>query len=130
MSRPVSGSTANMLTSVCVSMFSDGVKAHEPLRPDAADDRSRDELNDSSVFFLCSSSDVAEELRLPAAARRPHVRPTAGEGHAVGRGRHAALLRHPGDGDTGRDDDRVSRHNTRDSGESSHRDTVCGVQCR
>lgn len=60
-------------------------------------------------FFLCSSSDVAEELRLPAAARCPHVRPAAGEGHALGRGRHAAFLRHPGDGDSGRDDDRVSR---------------------
>lgn len=71
-------------------------------------------------FFLCSSSDVAEDLRLPAAARRPHVRPAAGEGHAVGRGRHAAFLRHPGDGDTGRDHDRVSRRNARDSGESSH----------
>lgn len=82
------------------------------------------------MFFLCSSSDMAEELRLPAAARCPHVRPAAGEGHALGRGRHAAFLRHPSDGDTGRDDNRVSRRDTRDSGESSHSDTVCGVQCR
>lgn len=61
-------------------------------------------------LFLFRLSDVAEELRLPAASRRPHVRPAAGESHAVRRGRHAALLRHSCDGNTGRDDYRVSHH--------------------
>lgn len=64
-------------------------------------------------LFLSSLSDVAEELRLPAASRRPHVRPAAGESHAVRRGRHAALLRHPCDGNTGRDDYRVSHYRVR-----------------
>lgn len=65
------------------------------------------------VLYRPSLSDVAEELRLPAASRRPHVRPAAGESHAVRRGRHAALLRHPCDGNTGRDDYRVSHYRVR-----------------
>lgn len=60
------------------------------------------------LLLLFSLSDVAEELRLPAASRRPYVGPAAGESHAVRRGRHAALLRHSCDGNTGRDDHRVS----------------------
>lgn len=69
----------------------------------------------SSRLVLCNRpllsvflSDVAEELRLPAASRRSDIRPAAGEGHAVCRGRHAALLRHPCDGSVGWDDYRVS----------------------
>lgn len=53
-------------------------------------------------------ADVAEELRLPTASGHPNVRPATGEGHAVGRRRHAALLRDSRDGDPGREDDRVS----------------------
>lgn len=66
-------------------------------------------MNSYSLSPPLSLSDVAEELRLPAASRRPHVRPAAGEGHAVGRGRHAALLRHSCDGNPGPDDHRVSQ---------------------
>lgn len=66
--------------------------------------------DDVVLYFLLlfSLTDVAEELRLPAASRRPHVGPAAGESHAVRRGRHAALLRHSCHGNTGRDDHRVS----------------------
>lgn len=67
---------------------------------------------DHDRFIFSCFSDVAEELRLPAASRRSHIRPAAGESHAVRRGRHAALLRHPGDGNTGRDDYRVSNSYT------------------
>jgi len=60
------------------------------------------------MFLTSDLSDLAEDLRLPAASRRAHLRPAAGEGPAVGRGRHAALLRHPGDGGPGPDHRGVS----------------------
>lgn len=61
-----------------------------------------------TTSLLFSLSDVVEELRLPTASWRPYVRPAAGKSHAVCCGRHAALLRHSCDRNTGRDDHRVS----------------------